>query len=171
MASANKNLSAHDNAELPSAKDMSFGIVVADWNEHITHALLKGCKELLLQQGADESRMEILHVPGSYELPFGAKLLLSAHKLDAIICLGCVIKGETKHDQYISQAVAGGIMQLGLMTDKPVIFGVLTPNNDEQARDRAGGKHGNKGVEAAVTALQMVALARQTRHSERKIGF
>jgi 6,7-dimethyl-8-ribityllumazine synthase len=171
MASAQQNLSDYDNSQLPSAEDMSFGIVVSDWNDHITHSLLGACRDLLLQQGAREANIQTLHVPGSFELPYGAKLLLSHHKLDAVICLGCVIKGETKHDQYISQAVAGGIMQLGLMTGKPVIFGVLTPENDEQARDRAGGKHGNKGVEAAATALQLVALARETRHSERKIGF
>ncbi len=171
MSSAKQNLSGYAPEESPSAEDMSFGIVVADWNSDITHALLAGCKDFLIGAGALEANIKKIHVPGAFELPMAAKMMLSNHKLDAVICLGCVIKGETSHDKYINQAVAGGIMQLGIFTEKPVIFGVLTPNDEQQALDRAGGKHGNKGVEAAMTAIKMIDVARQIKKEDRKIGF
>jgi 6,7-dimethyl-8-ribityllumazine synthase len=116
--------------------------------------------------------MTQITVPGAFELPSGAKLLLSQLSLDAVVCIGCVIKGETKHDEYISQAVANGIMQLSLMSGKPVIFGVLTPLDMQQALDRAGGKYGNKGIEAAHTALQMIQLQADIKQKDKKgIGF
>ncbi len=170
MASAQKNLSVYDDSTLPSAENMSFGIVVAEWNAEITHALYEGCFETLLKHGAKEDNIKTIQVPGSFELPAGARLLASQHKLDAIICLGCVIKGETKHDEYISNAVATGLMNLSIASGQPFIFGVLTPNNQEQALERAGGIHGNKGIEAAVSAIRMAAL-REGLTTKAKIGF
>jgi len=111
------------------------------------------------------------HVPGAFELPLGARIVMGQEKIDAAICLGCVIKGETEHDVYINNAVATGIMTLGLTSKKPVIFGVLTPNTKQQALDRAGGKHGNKGVEAATTAIKMVHLNNPDHNSKKSIGF
>jgi 6,7-dimethyl-8-ribityllumazine synthase len=171
MSSANKNLSEYNAADIPSAEGMRFGIVVSDWNTSITHALLDGCREALLQHGATENNLHILHVPGSYELPFGAKLLLGSQSLDAVICLGCVITGETKHNEYINSSVAQALIMLGLTANVPCIFGVLTPDNEQQALDRAGGKHGNKGVEAAVTAIEMAALKKGLKKSKSTIGF
>ena len=173
MASALKNLSHYDDTNIPSAKDMSFGIVVSDWNEHITHTLYAGCLETLKKHGADEDKIFIAQVPGTYELPVGARLLAGQHpSVDAVICLGCVIKGDTKHDEYINQSVAIALQNLALTSSKPVVFGVLTTNNEEQALDRAGGKHGNKGVEAAVTAIRMGALKQDLMGRKKgKIGF
>jgi 6,7-dimethyl-8-ribityllumazine synthase len=155
---ATTNLSAYNESDIPSAENMSFGIVVAEWNAHITHTLYEGCIETLVKHGADEDEIYTAHVPGSFELVAGAQMIANFHQVDAVICLGCVIKGETEHDIYINQAVAKGLMDLTLKFDMPFIFGLLTVNNEAQAQDRAGGKHGNKGVEAAVTAIRMVAL-------------
>ncbi len=165
----NKDLSITKKGPLPSGKGMSMGIVVSDWNKEITHAMLTACRDTLIEAGVESDDIHICHVPGTFELPFGAKTLLGQKKLDAVICIGCVIKGETDHDKYINQAVSTGIMHLGLTSGKPVIFGVLTPNNMEQALDRAGGKYGNKGVEAATTAIYMAALGKEDKSG--KIGF
>ena len=170
MASALKNLSSYDENTIPSAENKSFGIVVAEWNAAITHALYEGCFDTLIKHGAKAENIHTIQVPGSFELPTGARLMAVKYKLDAVICLGCVIKGETKHDEYISNAVAMGLINLSLDSGQPFIFGVLTPNNEEQARDRAGGKHGNKGVEAAVSAIRMAAL-RKDMTGKTKIGF
>ena len=170
MATHLHNLSTYDESTLPSAADMHFGIVVADWNSDITHPLYQGCLDTLLKHGAQESQIHVVQVPGTFELPVAARILNNRHRIDALICIGCVIKGETKHDEYISNAVAMGLVQLGLAISKPVIFGVLTPNTHEQALERAGGKHGNKGVEAAVTAIRMVDLQRGPK-VKGKIGF
>jgi len=110
-------------------------------------------------------------VPGAFELPLGARIIMGQEKIDAAICLGCVIKGETDHDIYINNAVASGIMTLGLTSKKPIIFGLLTPNTKQQALDRAGGKYGNKGVEAAQTAMAMVHLNDPDRSTKKTIGF
>lgn len=158
MTDKKKNLSAFDNNILPSAHSMRFGIVVSSWNEKITGALLDGAMEILLKQGASKDNIIIHSVPGSFELPLGAQYLIRNTQSDAIICLGCIIQGETRHFDFIAQAVADGIMNVGLNHHIPVIFGVLTTNNMAQALDRSGGAHGNKGTEAAVTAIQMVAL-------------
>jgi len=172
MSSKDQNLSAAPIGEVNLPADCKIGIVTAQWNQDITFALRDGCIATLLQHGIKEEHITSIQVPGSFELPSGAKMLLSQFSLDAVICLGCVIKGETRHDEYISQAVSVGIMQLSIASGKPVIFGVLTPNNQEQALDRAGGKYGNKGVEAAHTALQMVQLAHEIRQKDKKsIGF
>ena len=157
--------------DIPSGDGLKIGIVVSRWNPEITEALLDGCKSTLMAHGVAESDLVVEHVPGSFELPLGARLLTAGKKLDAVICLGCIIKGETKHDEYIAQSVSNGLMQLGLMTSMPVIFGVLTPNNEQQARDRAGGALGNKGDEAAAAALQMVALKKSHGQTAHKIGF
>ena len=158
MASHLQNLSDYDPAGVPPAKGMKFGIVVSDWNREITHSLLKGAIQTLERFGAREEDLVIHHVPGSFELPLGARLLADSIKPDAVICLGCVIRGETSHFDYICQGVTKGITELNLDYDIPFIFGVLTTENQQQALDRAGGKHGNKGDEAAVTALKMAAL-------------
>ena len=171
MAEKKKNLSKHDASKVPSAEDMKFGIVVSEWNEEITFTLRDGCHETLLKYGAADEDIHTIYVPGAFELPTGAKLILGKEKLDAVICIGCVIQGETKHNDYINNAVAKGLVNLGLVSGKPVIYGVLTPNNMEQAKDRAGGKHGNKGVEAAVTAIKMAALAKEVKKPKKGIGF
>lgn len=171
MASALKNLSEYNEKNIPSAADMHFGIAVADWNADITHALYQGCFDTLIKHGAQNENIHTLQVPGSFELPVAAKLLAASRKLDAIICLGAVIKGETQHDEYINHAVATGLTALSVTSGIPCIFGVLTPNTQEQAVDRAGGKHGNKGVEAAVTAIRMAALRKDLAKPGGRIGY
>jgi 6,7-dimethyl-8-ribityllumazine synthase len=171
MSSKKKNLSQHNSDEVPSAKNMKFGLVVSEWNQNITFALRDGCIDSLKENGAMEEDIQTIYVPGAFELPSAAKMLLVKENPDAVICIGCVIKGETKHDDYINNAVATGIMHLGLVSGKPVIFSVLTPNDMDQAKDRAGGKYGNKGVEAAVSAIKMIALAKNLKSSKKSIGF
>lgn len=171
MASALKNLSTYDETNVPTAGEMTFCIVVADWNAHITHALYEGCYETLIKHGAKPEHIHTAQVPGSFELPAGARILAGRHNPDAVICLGCVIKGETSHNEYINHAVATGLVNLSLASGRPFIFGVLTPNDEQQALDRAGGQYGNKGVEAAVTAIRMAALKKETPEGKRKIGF
>jgi 6,7-dimethyl-8-ribityllumazine synthase len=171
MASALKNLSQYDASNMPSASDMTFVIVVADWNAHITHALYQGCYDTLVEHGAKPDQIHTAQVPGSFELTAGARMMAGRHSPDAVICLGCVIKGETNHNEYINQAVAQGLTQMGIMTGRPFIFGVLTPNDEQQALDRAGGQYGNKGVEAAATAIRMAALYREGKEGKKSIGF
>ncbi len=159
MSTALKNLSSYNQDEVPSGENKIFGVVVSEWNNQVTDNLLEGALSTLLQYEVDEKDIDIIHVPGSFELPFGAaKLLEKNRRFSAIICLGCVIQGETRHFDFICDAVSNGIMQLGLKQEVPIIFGVLTTNDLQQAIDRSGGKHGNKGVEAAITALKMAAL-------------
>lgn len=157
MATHLKNLSDFSTSSIPSSKGMKFEIVVAEWNVEITGALLQGAVDILKKQGTSEDDIRIHWVPGSFELPTGARYVIQSN-CDAVICLGCVIQGETRHFDFICSAVAHGCTDLAIQYNKPVIFGVLTPNTQEQAMDRAGGKHGNKGDEAAVTAIKMVAL-------------
>jgi len=159
MATQLKNLSDFSNTDVPSAAPYRFGIVVAEWNAEITNALYQGAYESLVEHGALIQNILTYSVPGSFELTSGADILLKNTKLDAIICLGCVIQGETRHFDFICTAVANGISNVAIKYSKPVIFGVLTTDNQQQATDRAGGKHGNKGVEAAVTAIKMAYLA------------
>lgn len=158
MASSLKNLSSYDPNHVPDASGMKFGIVVSEWNEEVTAALTEGAMNTLKKHGCKEENIKIITVPGSFELTFGCRLLADKHALDAVIALGCVIQGETKHFDYICQGVTHGITELNLEYDIPFIFGVLTTNNQEQALDRSGGKHGNKGDEAAITAIKMVGL-------------
>ena len=158
MSSSENNLSTVTSHNVPSGKGLKFGIVRAEWNHEITTSLAEGCKSFLLEHHVKEDDITEIDVPGSFELPMGAKILLSKESFDAVVCIGCVITGETKHDEYISNSVASSISQLGILSGTPVIFGVLTPKSMEQALDRAGGKHGNKGIEAAVAAIKMAAL-------------
>jgi len=158
-------------SELPDGSSFKFGIVVSQWNHDITDALLAGAKETLLKANVKEENIEVLSVPGSFELPWGARQLIKADRKDGIICLGCLIQGETKHDEYIASAVANGIMQLSIMSGLPVIFGVLTTHNVEQAKERAGGTHGNKGSEAAAAVLQLAKIRKGETGEKKKIGF
>lgn len=155
---ATKNLSAFSATELPDATDMFIGIVVSEWNSHITNALRDGAIEVLQKAGVPQEQILVDYVPGSFELPMGAQIMLETHPLDAVIVLGSVIRGETPHFEFVCDACAQGVMRVGLDHQTPVIFGVLTDNNEEQALSRAGGDKGNKGIEAAVTALKMVAF-------------
>lgn len=166
MASSLQNLSAHNPADVPSAEGMRFGIVVSEWNPEITNALYQGAFDTLTKYGAKPNNIVREYVPGSFELTLGAQLMAMRHEFDAVICLGCVIQGETRHFDFICQAVAQGITNLNIEYNLPIIFGVLTPDTMQQAIDRAGGKHGNKGDEAAVTAIKMVALQRKLDDSE-----
>jgi 6,7-dimethyl-8-ribityllumazine synthase len=170
MASVNQNLSSTEIKEIDGS-GFSIGIVVARWNDEITNALYEGCKKCLLDHGVNDNDIHKIEVPGAFELPVGARLLAGKETLDSVICIGCVIKGDTKHDEYISNAVATGVMNLGLSSGKPIIFGVLTPNTMEQALERSGGIHGNKGVESAMTALEMVKLSKSLKQSKKGIGF
>jgi len=159
MATQLKNLSDFSNTEIPSAVPYRFGIVVAEWNAEITNSLYEGAYQSLVNHGALPEKIFTYAVPGSFELTSGADLLLKNLHLDAVICLGCVIQGETRHFDFICNAVANGISNVAIKYAKPVIFGVLTTDNQQQAIDRAGGKHGNKGDEAAITAIKMANLA------------
>lgn len=171
MSTKDNSLSKGAEEQLPDVSDKTFAVVVSDWNDDITHAMMDACVQTLKDNGVQDENILVSHVPGAYELPIGARLIMSREKVDAAICIGCVIKGETQHDEYINNAVAQGIMNLSLASTKPVIFGVLTPNDHQQAVDRAGGKYGNKGVEAAVTAIKMVDLARGAVGGKGRIGF
>lgn len=161
MSSTQKNLSVFEGGDVPSAARYKFGIIWSEWNHDITNELKVGALNFLRNKDAKEKNMIIKSVPGAYELVLGAQYLLEKKRLDAVIALGCVIQGETRHFDFICDSVANGIMQLNIKFGKPVIFGVLTPENRQQAIDRAGGKHGNKGEEAAATAIKMLALRDQ----------
>lgn len=158
MASSLKNLSEYSQKNLADVSQKRFAIVVAEWNEEVTGALLNGALETLQKEGASEDNIVVKTVPGSYELSLGAQWMAQNPKIDAVICIGCIIQGETRHFDFIAQAVAQGITDVSLKYNKPVIFGVLTPDTQQQALDRAGGKHGNKGDEAAITAIKMLGF-------------
>jgi len=158
MASSLKNLSSYDPDHVHDAIDMKFGIVVSEWNEEVTAALLQGAMDTLIKHGTKKENIYVTTVPGSFELTFGARIIAEKHDPDAVIVLGCVIQGDTPHFDYVCQGVTHGITELNLDYDIPFIFGVLTTGNQQQALDRCGGKHGNKGDEAAVTAIKMVGL-------------
>lgn len=171
MASELKNLSAFEGSEIPDATEMKFGIVWAEWNYEITNGLMQGAYKTLIKHGAKPENITTKTVPGAFELPLGAQYLSESGNIDAVICIGCVIQGDTKHFDFICDAVAKGITNLNLKYNKPFIFGVLTTNTMEQAKDRTGGKHGNKGDEAAVTAIKMLALRDSFELNKTKIGF
>ena len=160
MATNLKNLSEYNRDDIPSGEGMVVGIVVAEWNHEITAELLEGAVRTLKRHGVREEDIRIGHVPGSFELPLGAQWMAESGNPDAVICLGCVIQGETRHFDYICQGVTQGITDLNLKYGRPFIFGVLTTDTLQQAKDRSGGKHGNKGDETAITALKMVDLKR-----------
>ena len=171
MASELKNLSEFGPKGLPDASEKKIGIVVSEWNTEITSALADGCMKTLEAAKVAQENIYRIEVPGSFELTVGAKLLLKRYALDAVICLGCVIKGGTSHNEYINQSVANGLTTLGIASGVPCIFGLLTPNDEQQAKDRAGGKHGNKGIEAAYTALWMAETKGNLQDNTHKIGF
>jgi len=158
MASNIKNLSDHSSKNMVDISKYTFAIVVSEWNEEVTESLYNGAFQTLKQNGADLNKVIRIDVPGSFELSLGAQKAAQRQEVDAVICLGCVIQGETRHFDFICNAVAHGITEVSLKYDKPVIFGVLTPDNQKQAMDRSGGKHGNKGDEAAITAIKMLAV-------------
>lgn len=156
MATKHRNLS--NQGRLPSAEDMRFGVVVSEWNEQVTDALLAGCVRTLKASGCADHNIQIRYVPGSFELPLGAQFFAEYTDVDAVIVLGCVIQGETKHFDYVCQGVTNGVTRVTIDWNMPVAFGVLTTENLQQALDRAGGKLGNKGEEAAATAIKMVKI-------------
>ncbi|MBM56380.1 MAG: 6,7-dimethyl-8-ribityllumazine synthase [Euryarchaeota archaeon] len=160
MATVGKNLSSYDSNELPNGARFKVGIVVSEWNKEFTEAMMRGAVEVLLQSGVPESSITVKWVPGSYELPLGAQMMLESEKLDldGVIAIGSVIRGETAHFDYVCSAAAQGIKDVNLKTGKPVSFCVLTDDNEEQTRARSGGEHGNKGTDAAVVVLKMLAL-------------
>jgi len=161
MSSSLKNLSDFSHIEVGNAKGLKFAIVVSQWNSQVTGALLDGAVSGLLKHGALEADIEVVQVPGSFELISGADIVFRKEALDAVICLGCVIQGETRHFDFICDAVGHGIANVAIKYNKPAIFGVLTTDNLAQALDRAGGKHGNKGEEAAITAIQMTLISKK----------
>jgi 6,7-dimethyl-8-ribityllumazine synthase len=161
MATENKNLSHYNLEDVPSAEGMKIGIVVSEWNANITENLFSGAYEALVECGCKSEDIIRKNVPGSFELPLAAQFLLESKNVDAVICLGSVIQGETKHFDYVCQTTSNGIKDVSLKYNKAVIFGVLTDNTMQQAIDRSGGKHGNKGVEASITAIKMVSLMKK----------
>jgi 6,7-dimethyl-8-ribityllumazine synthase len=160
MASALHNLSDYDFASVPDASDMKFGIVVSEWNSKITGALLQGAFDTLTLHGAKEENITVKTVPGSFELIFGSAAFVNSCKVDAVIAIGCVIKGDTPHFDYICQGTTQGLSELNASGNIPVIYGLLTCNTMEQAEERCGGMLGNKGDECAVTAIKMVDYKR-----------
>lgn len=160
MASNLNSLGSHSNKNMKDVSGQKFAVVVSEWNEQITEALYSGTVQTLLNYGVSKENIIRRDVPGTFELSMGAQWLAQREDIDAVICLGCVVQGETKHFDFICQSVAQGIKDVSLKYDKPVIFGVLTTDNIQQALDRAGGKHGNKGEEAAITAIKMLSFQR-----------
>ena len=162
MATVNKNLSQYDKNTIPGTKGFRFGIVVSEWNENITGGLYKGAIEALLENGVQQEDIISWDVPGSFELIYGSKRMIQTQNVDAVIAIGSVIQGETKHFDFVCEAVSQGIKDLNVQTDVPVVFCVLTDNTLQQAIDRSGGIHGNKGTEAAIVAIKMAYLRQQT---------
>ena len=156
MATVYQNLSSYDFESIPDASAMRFGIVVSEWNQSITEKLLQGACDTLERHGVKSANINVSRVPGSFELTFGAKQIAEHLELDAVIVLGCVIRGDTPHFDYVCSSVTQGITQLNINYNIPFIFGLLTTDNLQQSEDRAGGKHGNKGDESAITAIKMI---------------
>lgn len=161
MATANKNLSEYDKTTLPSAQDFRFGIVVSEWNDKVTNGLFTGAEAALTDCGALPQNIIRWNVPGSFELIYGSKKMIETQKVDVVIAIGCVIKGETMHFEFVCDGVTQGIKDLNVLSDVPVIFCVLTDNTEQQSIDRSGGEHGNKGTEAAIAAIKMAYLRRE----------
>ncbi|MFT6879327.1 MAG: 6,7-dimethyl-8-ribityllumazine synthase [Arcticibacterium sp.] len=158
MSSAHKNLSVYNTAGIIDVSSKKIAVIVAEWNEEITEALYMGVYDTLIKHGVSAENIIKVKVPGSYELSYGSQVFAAKEEIDAVIAIGCVIQGETKHNDYINNAVAQGLTTVSLKYNKPIIFGVLTPNTHQQAVDRAGGIYGNKGDEAAITAIKMLGL-------------
>ena len=155
---ATTNLSVYDKNKVPNAEKFRFGIVVSEWNEAITEGLAKGAIETFVENGADKKNIQQWNVPGSFELIYGVKKMVDTQNLDAVIAIGSVVKGETKHFDFVCDGVTQGIKDINLQQDTPVIFCLLTDDTMQQAIDRSGGKHGNKGVECAIAAIKMAVL-------------
>lgn len=155
---ATKNLSEYKLEQLEIVNDISVGIIVSEWNQEVTGKLLEGALDTLKEYGVKDNQLQIESVPGSYELPLAGQMMIEYAEVDVVIALGAIIQGETRHFEFISQAVAQGLNRIALDYTSPVIFGVLTTDTQQQALERAGGKHGNKGVEAASSALKMLSL-------------
>ena len=155
---ATTNLSYYDKTTIPNAKNLRFGIVVSEWNKNVTEGLYKGAFDTLINCGVLSENIIRYNVPGSFELIFGCKKMLDTQNIDAVIAIGCVIQGETKHFDFVCEGVTQGIKDLNIKYDAPTIFCVLTDNTMQQSIDRSGGKLGNKGVESAVTAIKMANL-------------
>lgn len=158
MATEHHNLSEYDKNNIPNGADFKVGIVVSEWNDNITLNLLAGAKQALLENGVPEANIMIRFVPGAFELPLGAQLMLDNTDVDGVIAIGVVIQGETKHFDYVCQGTTQGIMHLNLEYNSPVAFCLLTDNNIQQSIDRSGGKHGNKGIECAIACMKMIFL-------------
>lgn len=156
MATENTNLSEYDISTIPNGADFRIGIVVSEWNSSITFNLLKGAEETLEKHGVKKENIITHLTPGSFELSLGAQYLLEQGSVDGVIALGSVIQGETKHFDFVCNSVAQGVKDVSLKYNKPVIFGVLTDNTMQQAKDRSGGRHGNKGIECAIACLKMI---------------
>lgn len=164
MATVNKNLSSYEKATVPNAKDFRIGIVVSEWNSNITEALFQGAFNTLKEHGAINDNIVRWNVPGSFELIYGCKRIMKCYDmLDAVIAIGCVIQGETKHFDFVCDGVTQGIKDLNLEGNIPVIYCLLTDNTLQQSLDRSGGKHGNKGIEAAITAIKMAQLRKESK--------
>ena len=164
MATENKNLSHYDKATIPNAKNFRFGIVVSEWNDNITEGLFQGAFDAILNCGGVKENIVRWNVPGSFELIYGCKKMQQSYDmLDAVIAIGSVIQGETKHFDFVCDGVTQGIKDLNVQSDIPVIFCVLTDNNMQQSIDRSGGKHGNKGSEAAIAAIKMAQLRKDAK--------
>jgi 6,7-dimethyl-8-ribityllumazine synthase len=171
MATEGKDLSNIESITISSPNKIKIGIVVSSWNNNITERLKEGAINALTSSGIIKDNIQIHYVPGTFELPLGAQYLLDRNIVDGVICIGCVIQGETKHFDYVCQGATNGIMSIGLRFNKPATFCVLTDQNEQQSIDRSGGKHGNKGVECAISCLKMIELKKSMNSSEKKIGF
>ena len=158
MATINQNLSEYDQESVPNGTNFTIAIVRSEWNGDVTENLAQGAEHALLENGVLAENIVKVDVPGAYELPLAAQWLANKNEIDAVVCIGTVIRGETSHFDFVSQAVSQGVKDVALKTNKPVIFGVLTDDTKQQSIDRSGGIHGNKGIEAGVTALKMLGL-------------
>jgi len=161
MSTKYQNLTDYNPENVPEAGDMCFVIVVSEWNPSVTEKLMEGAYNTLLKHGAKAENIRVVHVPGSFEIIYAAKRIIKSIKPDAVIGLGCVVRGDTPHFDYVCSAVTQGFAQLNAEGDTPCIFGLLTTNNLQQAIDRSGGRYGNKGVESAITAIIMADLTRK----------
>jgi len=165
MATAGNNLSDYDKDQIPDASDFRIGIVVSEWNDEITEGLYNGAYNALIENNVEPNKIVRWNVPGSFELIYGCKKMQeSFDMLDAIVAIGSVIEGETKHFDFVCEGVTQGIKDLNVKNDTPIIFCVLTDHNMQQAKDRSGGAHGNKGTEAAIAAIKMAKLRRDAKY-------
>ena len=171
MATQGNNLSKIESFPITNPEKIKIGVVVAEWNKKITDKLTEGVLLALKHCGLKEENITVHYVPGTFELPLGAQYLLDKNIVDGVICVGCVIQGETKHFDYVCQGATNGIMNVGLRYNKATSFCVLTDQNEQQSIERSGGKHGNKGIECAIACLKMIELKKGIGNTNQKIGF